>query len=241
MKFKPVPFFLALGIATALACNGGSGSTPIIAVDPKVRLAYLGSIAGTAALYRVDGTAETLLIAEVPSSVVSGYVEAGPINNYTQPFRLRVKVNNDVVQEREFNLTANSKNTVAAARQFQGLARIQNFPVDQSLVAPNRWTFSVGHMATGYQGNVDVYVIRGEETLQTAGRAFAGVAPFTGTTYRLNDVPGNQIAFCAAGTRQSLLTIPYPTETNVPGRKFTVLLRGTGPTQGGFSTLVIPD
>ena len=241
MKIKPVPFFLALGIAVSLACFGGSEGTTNLVGSPQVRLAYLGSIAGTAALYRVDGTAETLLIADVPSSVVSGYVSAGPINNYTQPFQLRVKVNNAVVQEREFNLTASSKNTIAAARQFQGLARIQNFAVNQSLVAPNRWTFSVGHMVTGYQGDVDVYVIRGEETLQTAGRAFAGVAPFTGTTYRLDDLPGNQIAFCAAGTRQSLLTIAYPTETNVPSRRFTVFLRGTGPTQGGFSTLVVPD
>lgn len=240
MKVRPVHVWLGLGLLSSIACFGGSGSTEFQA-NPRVRLVYLGSQAGVAALYRVDGVGETELATASNVSTPSEFVTAGEIQDYASSFTFRVKVNNQVVETRTFTLTAGSKNTIGSAKQGEGASRIQNFPVNQIAVPSGKWNFSVGHMATGYQGAVDVYVIRNEETIQTAGRAFASVGQFSGTTYRLGDTPGNQIAFCAAGTRQPLLTIAYPTATAVPSQRFTVFLRGTGPTQGGFSSLIVAD
>jgi|GEM_PF-2713951 len=240
MKFRPVHFLLGLGLLTSIACLGGTDSSEF-QVSPRVRLAFLGSLTGAAALYRVDGTTEIELVSITDSSTPSDFVSVGEIQNYAEAVSLRVKSNNQVLETRSFTLTAGSKNTVAVASQGQTAPRIQNFPINQIAVPAGQWNFAFGHMAVGYTGAVDVYVIRGTETIQTAGRAFASVGQYAGTTYRLGDTPGNSIAICPAGTRQPLVTIPYPTSTAIPGRRFTVFLRGTGQGQGSLSTFITAD
>jgi len=241
MKVRPIHVWLGLGIVVCLACYGGSADTGF-QPGPRVRLAYLGSLSGTVTLYRIDGVGETELVSIPNSSTVSDYHTFDGLEGFTGDFSLQVRVKNQPVDvPRVFTLTAGSRNTIAAAKQFQGLGATRNFPVSQIAVPAGQWNFAFAHMATGYQGAVDVYVIRGEETLQTAGRAFASVGQFGGTTYRLGDTPGNSIVVCPVGTRQALLTIPYPSPTAVTTRRFTLFLRGTGPTQGGFSYLIVQD
>ena len=241
MKVRAIHVWLPLGVIISLACFGGSADTGF-QPSPRVRLAYLGSISGSAALYRIQGNNETELVTVPNSSTPSEYVTLGAMEGYTGDFNLQVRVNNQPVDvPRVFTLTSLSRNTIAAANQFQGLGATRNFPVSQIAVPAGQWNFAFAHMATGYQGAVDVYVIRGEETLQNAGRAFASVGQFGGTTYRLGDTPGNSIAICPAGTRQALITIPYPSPTAIASRRFTLFLRGTGPTQGGFSYLFVQD
>jgi hypothetical protein len=240
MKVRPIHVWLGLGIVVCLACYGGSANTSYI--GPRVRLAYLGSLTGSATLYKIDGIWETEVATVPNSSTASDYYNLAPLEASTGDFKFQVRVNNEPVDvPRVFTLTAGSRNTIAAAKQFQGLGATRSFPVSQIAVPAGQWNFAFAHMATGYQGAVDVYVIRGEETLQTAGRAFASVGQFGGTTYRLGDTPGNSIVICPAGTRQALLTIPYPSPTAITSRRFTLFLRGTGPTQGGFSYLIVQD
>ena len=241
MKVRPIHVWLGLGIVVCLACYGGSADTGF-QPGPRVRLAYLGSLSGSATLYKIDGSNETELATVLNSSTPSEYTTLDGLGGFTGDFNFQVRVNNQPVDvPRVFTLTAGSRNTIAAAKQFQGLGATRNFPVSQIAVPAGYFNFAFAHMATGYQGAVDVYVIRGEETLQTAGLAFASVGQFGGTTYRLGDTPGNSIVICPAGTRQALLTVPYPSPTPMASRRFTLFLRGTGPTQGGFSYLIVQD
>jgi len=242
MKIRPVPVVLALGIATALACGGGSGPDPSDQYKIKIRMVNLGLSANAATLYRLDSNSnESLLIPSVEASTISPLVDAKLMSPLSRYLAYRVKVDGETVLDGNHSTSEDTWHTLAVVQPYSGMTIGRVFPIDRTIPGGLRWNFCVAHMSSGYAGSIDVFVIRGGQTLATAERVLTNIAQYSASPYKLNHVGGEQIAFCPSGTRQNLLTVPFPGTGTAPDRRFSVFFRGTAPGEGGFSAVVAGD
>lgn len=240
MKVKPTQVVLALGIATSVACVGGSGSSG--ADEKKIMIRMVNLSSNAALLYRLDSdNVESLLIPPVETSTISPYVDASLTSQLYRYLSYRVKVDGETVVQSSHSAEEGSWRTLAVVQPYPGMTFARVFPVDLTIPRGLSWNFSVAHMATGYAGSIDVYIIRGGQTLATAERLFTNISQYTASPYELNHVGGEQIAICPTGTRESYVTVPFPDTRTAPDRRFTVFFRGTSSTEGGFGALVAGD